>query len=224
MPDFSKYDVAGFATFTDFGGVPQYFCGFFDKLAPQSNKNAFVFNTYGAISLKTLKMFSMIAQAKGFNVFSGYSLHTPENYPPMRKKGRGADESPTAKDLKKFDEFILRLDKNLKLIGSGQEPVKEKIKIGLPGSLIPAFPRTKAKSDFGIQELNETLCIECGTCEKGCPYEAIRLDPKPVFDHNKCYGCWYCYNHCPKQAIFTKEFKGECQYPKPSPDLVKRLS
>ena len=53
IPDFSNYDVVGFATFTDFGGVPQYFCSFFEKLAPQSDKHAFLLNTYGAMSLPT---------------------------------------------------------------------------------------------------------------------------------------------------------------------------
>ncbi len=224
MPDFSNYDVVGFATFTDFGGIPQYFCSFFDKLTPQIDKNAFLLNTYGAMTLRTLKMFCELAQSKGFNVFSGHSLHTPESYPPMRKKGRGADNSPNAKDLQKFSEFITRLDNNLSLIKSGQEPLKEKIKVGLLGTIISVFPRTKAKADFGIQQVNDQLCIECGTCQKGCPYEAVKLDPKPVFNHSRCYGCWYCYNHCQKKAIFTIKFKGEYQYPKPPPDLVARLS
>ena len=32
IPDLSKYDIVGFATFTDFGDVPKYFYSFFDKM------------------------------------------------------------------------------------------------------------------------------------------------------------------------------------------------
>lgn len=224
IPDFSDYGIVGFATFTDFGGIPQYFCGFFEKLALQDGKNAFLLNTYGAVSLRTLRMFSELARSRGFNVFSGHSLHMPESYPPMRRKGRGADSAPDQGQLRKFDEFIARLDDNIVLIASGQQPRKERMRTGLLGTLIRPFPRKKAKEDFGIQQVNGELCIECGTCERGCPYEAIQLDPKPVFDHSKCYGCWYCYNHCPRKAIFTETFKGEFQYPHPPPELAERLT
>jgi Fe-S-cluster-containing hydrogenase component 2 len=37
---------------------------------------------------------------------------------------------------------------------------------------------------------------------------------------SKCYGCWSCYNHCPKKAIYTRKFRGVGHYPKPN-DLLK---
>ena len=63
----NNYDIVGFATFTDFGGVPQYFHAFFKKIDPQPDKNAFVFNTYGFISGVTLKSFANLARSKSFN-------------------------------------------------------------------------------------------------------------------------------------------------------------
>ena len=67
-------------------------------------------------------------------------------------------------------------------------------------------------------------CIECGVCERQCPYQAIRLEPKPVFDLSKCYGCWRCYNRCPEQAIYTAKLRGKAHYPSPSERLVRKLS
>lgn len=108
LPDLSEYDIIGFATFTDFWGVPQYFCSFFDEIAPQPNKYAFVFNTFGFISGKTLKHFAKLAQSKEFNVLCGHSLHTPESYLPMRSRNRTYDTSPNPKELKK----AVQLDSN----------------------------------------------------------------------------------------------------------------
>ncbi len=44
-------------------------------------------------------------------------------------------------------------------------------------------------------------CIGCGTCEKVCPRNNIRLaGGKPVFG-SSCIGCLSCVQLCPKQAI-----------------------
>jgi ferredoxin len=72
--------------------------------------------------------------------------------------------------------------------------------------------------------VDESLCIECGVCEKRCPYGAIELAPKPVFDENKCNACWACYNHCPKQAIYTRRYRGVGHYPKPIDQLKEKLA
>jgi len=62
---------------------------------------------------------------------------------------------------------------------------------------------------MGEKFIEETLCNECGICKKLCPNGAIELNPKPVFDMDRCYGCWACYNHCPEKAIYTKKVKGK---------------
>jgi len=223
IPDLKKYDIVGFATFTDFWGIPQYFHSFFEKIETVSGKNAFVFNTYGFISGKTLKQFSGLAGEKGFNVLAGHSLHTPENYPPMRTRNRAYDDSPEPKELEEFNAFISRLEIVLDTIAADKQPKRENIKIGLMGTLLPAFSRTQARKDFGEQDVDESLCTKCGVCAKGCPYEAIQLNPYPIFDHDKCYGCWYCYNHCHVKAIYTSKFNGIGHYPKPVKELVGKL-
>ncbi len=134
------------------------------------------------------------------------------------------DTSPSEKELQDFNAFINKLDSFAADIDGGKTPGKDKIKQGFLGTIIPPFPRTKAKKDFGIQQVNEELCNACGTCKKKCTYEAIELSPKPVFNHEKCFGCWSCYNHCAQKAIFTKKFDGDFQYPKPIKELVEKLS
>ncbi len=49
-------------------------------------------------------------------------------------------------------------------------------------------------------------CVGCGTCEKACPSQKIRIvDKKPVWqNHVKCYFCYACVNYCPKKAVQIK--------------------
>lgn len=221
--DLEPYGVVGFATFTDFGGPPYLFQTFMEGLPRQQNKLAFVLNTYGFVSIKTLRMLERTAAARGFNVIAGHSLQTPECYPPMIAGGRGAEGAPDEKQLRDFDTFISELGQLLKSAQEGQEIQRRKVRIGLVNSILPALSRTRAREDMGEKLVDESLCTECGVCEKQCPYRAIRLEPRPVFDMNKCYGCWRCYNLCPEHAIYTAKFRGGPYYPRPNDQLREKL-
>jgi ferredoxin/flavodoxin len=223
IPDLEIYDIVGFAVFTDFLGPSKLVQTFIEKLPRQNNRLTFVFNTYGFISGKTLKILDKWISARGFKVIAGYSLHTPENYPPMIAGGRGNEQAPSKKEMNEFNSFISELNRFLYLFGEGKEIKRNKINIGLLNSLLPTFSRAKARKDMGEKYIDEALCTQCGTCEKICPYEAIKLNPKPIFDMNKCYGCWACYNHCPNKAIYTKKCRGIGHYPKPNCQLEEKL-
>jgi ferredoxin len=221
--DLAPYDVVGFATFTDFWAPPYLFQAFIEGLPSQEGKLAFVLNTYGAISGRTLRILDRRVAAKGFAVIAGHSLHTPENYPPMIARGMGAEEMPDAAEMANFDAFISDLGLLLEQAAQGQQIERRRVRTGWLNSLLPPFPRTKARRDMGAKFVDASLCTECGACEKGCPYGAIRLDPKPVFDMDKCYGCWRCYNRCPEQAIYTAKFRGGPYYAKPNEQMVEKL-
>ena len=105
IPNLGIYNVVGFATFTDFGGVPQYFHTFFDHLDHQDEKYGFIFNTDGFYSGGTLKSFADLAASRGFIVISGYSLHTPESYPPRRARNRTFDNAPNPNEYERFKGF-----------------------------------------------------------------------------------------------------------------------
>ena len=223
IPDLEKYDIVGLATFTDFLGAPYLMNSFIRKLPPQKNKFAFVFNTYGFISGKTSKLLENFAAKKGFKVIIGHSLHAPENYPPMIVSGKGSKLAPNEKEMKRFDIFISELNRLIHLIEENKQIRSERIRIGLLNQLLPVFSRTKARKSMGLKYVNEKLCTECGLCEKLCPYKAIKLNPKPIFNMNKCYGCWACYNHCFAKAIYTKKYRGVGQYSMPNDQLKEKL-
>lgn len=223
IPDIGIYDIAGFATYTSFLNIPYVFQRFIEKLPPQNNKPAFVFNTYGYVSGKTLKLLNVTVAAKGFRVITGHSLHMPESYPPMIARGMGNEQAPNEKEMDKFNKFVFELDQLVYSLKSGGEPGVKKIRTGLLNSLMPAYHFTKAREDMGEKYVDDSLCTECGLCEKLCPYKAIRCSPKPVFDMDKCYGCWTCYNHCPSRAIFTVKYRGTGHYPQPISKLKEKL-
>jgi len=221
-PDFSKYDVVGFALWADYLRPSPIFNSFIEKIEKQNNKPTFIFNTYGMLSGNTLPMMEKALKSKGFDIIGGHSLHTPESYPPNRKKGWDFDKAPEEKDINSFNEFISKLSSIFEAIKENKPFEKIKIKVGLLDKIIK-LPKGANKKDFGIQKVNEELCKECGVCANGCPYEAITLNPKPVFNHEKCMGCWFCYNHCAPKAIYTEKFKGDFQYPKPIEVLQEKL-
>ena len=221
VPDLGKYDIIGFATFTDFGAPSACFYSFSERIDSQKGKYAFVLNTYGSISFNTLFLMKELAESKKLQVIGGHSLHTPESYPPMRRRRLSFDGSPGKREMAAFNRFICRLDQQIE---SGGKPNIYTIKPSPYSHLFRGYARDKAKRDFGIQQVLVAKCSECGTCALLCPYHAIELSPKPVFDHDKCKGCWSCYNHCSNKAIYTRKFKGEFQYAKPNERIKKKLS
>ncbi|UCG69111.1 MAG: EFR1 family ferrodoxin [Thermoplasmata archaeon] len=217
-PNLDKYDIVGFACFTDFGGPSYIVQKFIEGIPQQKNKPAFVFNTYGFMSGKTQGALVKWISAKGFLPIAGHTLHVPESYPPMIVRKRGAEDQPSLDKMESFNRFISNLDGIIKGVNSGSQWKKGKIKGGLF-----MLSRTKAKKDMGDKFVDLELCNECGVCEKVCPYNAVSLDPKPKFDMNKCYGCWGCFHKCPKKVIYTRKFRGEGHYPKPNAQLKEKL-
>lgn len=214
-------DLIGFATWADYWNPPQRMKTFMEEMLSSSGVPAFVFNTFGAMSWRTLATLQQWAEAKGFHVAAGHSLHTPQSFLPLIKRGQGFEKAPNAKELAAFSSFTTRLAGVAETLAAGGD-----VPTLRPGMMrfLPAFSRTHSRGVMGEKYVDETACIECGTCRDRCPYGAIGLSPKPVFDQSRCYGCWACYSHCPTNAIYTKKIRGVPQYAKPNDALLAKLT
>ncbi|MFW3146314.1 MAG: EFR1 family ferrodoxin [Thermoplasmatota archaeon] len=222
--DLSSYDVIGLATYVDFQGPPKLMMDAIDSLPPGGGKPVFIICTYAGIPGQTLKTMKRLLEAKGYRVISGHALRMPENYSPMRKKGMKGDERPGPKDLEGFQTYIRGLGDAILTYHLKGELSQQKIKIGFVNSFFKGRDRYKAKKEMGVKKLDEALCTRCGVCARSCPYDAIRLSPRPVFDEGRCMGCFSCYNRCPVGAISTEKLTNEFRYPGPSEGLKKRMS
>jgi ferredoxin len=56
--------------------------------------------------------------------------------------------------------------------------------------------------------LRQGACTRCGTCARGCPRGAITLDPFPVWNYDRCIGCYCCYELCEQDAIRLAGLRG----------------
>ena len=81
--------------------------------------------------------------------------------------------------------------------GTGYGAAVKNIGMGL-GSKAGKLEMHKA---FNL-EVDENLCIGCGSCAEECPSGAISLDTgKAKIDRLKCIGCGKCISECPYDAI-----------------------
>lgn len=211
--DVQKYDLVGFAAPTDFWGPPVAVEAFIDSLPAAAGKPAFVFNTYGFYSGRTLKTLSALAAARGFTVICGQSFNMPENYPPLVAWGLKTRRAPAPREMRKLDRFISYLASR---ITAGGIPKAAPIRIGPLNYLMPPGSRTISKNMMGPKRVDPDLCTQCGVCVKVCPYRAIELNPLPVFDEEKCFGCWSCFSNCPQRAIYTRKLRGRGHYTQPA--------
>lgn len=214
-------DLVGFAASTDFFGVPRAFEVFIENIPTQASRPAFVFNTFGAVSGATLKDLGERVAGRGFEVLDGHSLRMPESYPRMIARGMSASGAPSARQTEAFGAFVARLGGVAEDLKSGREPKGRKLPVSLLNRALSSRPRTTARDDMGEKTVDAAACTECGTCRRNCPYGAITLAPKPVFDMATCFGCWRCYNRCPSRAIHVKGVGGKAFYSGPS-DILRR--
>lgn len=57
-------------------------------------------------------------------------------------------------------------------------------------------------------KINPKLCVRCGVCVQSCPVKGGALHlvegkKTPVYDYDKCIGCYCCQEMCPKRAIYS---------------------
>lgn len=218
-----EYEIVGFATYTYWWGVPEIFESFLNSLSKQKNKNVFIFNTYSYLSGNTQNNMYIKLKEKGFKVISAHSLRVPTSYPPKRLKKKKDSNSPSFKDFWKLNCFINKLDGYIDRLSKERNVDEIKIRVDVLGFLLCKYTKTVKKNSVCEKYVDTRLCIQCGECEKRCPYGAISFKKRVTFDQSKCRNCWACYNNCPQQAIYTKKIKGSCQYTGPCKQLTMKL-
>ena len=70
----------------------------------------------------------------------------------------------------------------------------------------PLELKKEKKLEPRLCEVDQSKCIQCGTCLRmiGCP-ALIKKDDKVMIDDQQCIGCGMCANVCPKDAIGVRQ-------------------
>ena len=70
----------------------------------------------------------------------------------------------------------------------------------------PLELKKEKKLEPKLCEVDQSKCIQCGTCLRmiGCP-ALIKKDDKVMIDEQQCIGCGMCANVCPKDAIGVRQ-------------------
>ena len=224
-PDLSSYGIVGFATYSSEFKVAKYVFDYMKDIPEVHDKPAFVFTTYGRNNGSSCAVLAQLASKKGFRIVAEHALNTPENYPPVIRMEHGHVENPTTEQVAEFDAFIDVISAIALKLTNGENVPEHKVTSKFIYSIFRNLTsRWLMQKLMGNKKVRKDLCVKCGICVRACPYNAVSMKEYPTFDESKCEGCFACYNHCPKKAIYTKLFKQYANYPRPLPEVVKKLS
>ena len=107
----------------------------------------------------------------------------------VRSLASGRPDEADKEQLKEFADKIWAKVKG----GSRAE------KLQLPGN------RPYKEFGGGMNPMATDSCVQCGTCAKACPAEAIPADAPNTTNAEKCISCMRCISVCPMEARMLNE-------------------
>lgn len=104
---------------------------------------------------------------------------------------------PDAADLRRAEEFGIKINEIMRSISSGDVVADIKVPGNHPyKDLTPLLPVT-------FMEVSDQ-CSQCGVCAQVCPVGAIDPENSSLLDVEKCIWCCACIKACPEDAMTMK--------------------
>jgi Pyruvate/2-oxoacid:ferredoxin oxidoreductase delta subunit/flavodoxin len=187
---------------------PQFMESFISKIENIQSKYIFAICTYGITPSKALKHFEKTINSCGGHLSSGFAVKMPQN-------GLGSGKVTENQQEMMFNNWKNRVDevcdaiKNMKIEEIETSILFLNILNPQTIKILPVFIGFLSHVLFkGIDSLAFTTnekCTGCGTCQKICTQNNIKLvDNKPEWsDH--CINCFACLNWCPNRAINPRD-------------------
>ena len=191
--------------------VPLIVSDFIKRIEVDPEKYVFAITTYADVAGDVLGQFTVQLRKKNLQLSAGFGIRMPGNYTPFY----GA--IPADKQKKFFDNASIRIKKIAAIVKKAQPHKIEKSKFPLnllTWALYPiVIPLTPSEDK---KFWTEDKCNSCGTCEKVCPVDNIKMSgARPIWLH-KCVQCFACLQWCPLEVIQCGRFtKGRKRYRNP---------
>jgi len=188
-----KYNRIGFVFPSYAGGVPKAVVAYINALEIAANATDYFFTvvTCGGAARNTLPMLRDTLAKKGISLNWGKELNTVGNYIAMYAPKPGIKEKLQSANEKIAVYAGEIKDKKTANIG------KSKLNAAIFYKMGNLFFKMNAK-----QLTVSDSCTSCGTCEKLCPTNSIKIEnKKPLFTWKTCSQCMACIQWCPPAAI-----------------------
>lgn len=205
-------EIAGFVYPVYAWGPPTIVLEFIEKLHLNNYRGNYVFSivTCGGSIGNTMKVMQNRLRKKDILLNSGFSIPMPNNYIMM---GDVDSKEVEHKKLTASDETLKYINHAIDQRVNGEFKVqKGPLPWLLTGIINPLFNKnaidtTKFQADH--------RCTGCGTCEKICNLNNIKVDEKPQWGQ-RCSQCLACVHYCPMKAIqYGKETEKKGRYTNP---------
>ena len=184
---------------------------FIKKLNLKNYDNNYVYSVYTSAGEAEATAEVLSSALKGINITlkGNYHILMTGNYTLDDNNIPEEEENRRLNDAQSESEKIVKyiIDKKCTYKKERHSLIKTYIVGGL---LLPFYARTLT---FEVSD----KCVSCGTCIKGCPVNALKIDDNKIIRNaKKCMLCLKCINCCPKEAIdFGNSTKDKRRYKHP---------
>lgn len=205
-----KSDRVGFVFPVYSAGMPLMVRKFMEKLNIEKSVYVFAVATYGAMAGISIKQAEETLNNKGIRLSAAFGIPMPGNYQVLYAPYSIEKQN---KSFKKEEEDIIHVAEKIRN--------NEVVNLKAPGKNMPGFLAKVMHKSFKPYDKDKGFwtnesCNGCGTCERVCPANNIKLvDGKPQWKH-RCEQCVACLQWCPKQSIQYKKVtikRGRYQHP-----------
>jgi ferredoxin/flavodoxin len=160
----------------------------------QAGKDVYFVLNGGAAAGKADKYTKKLADAHGLNYKGTTAIRMPANYVVMY------DVTPKQEARAAAEKALPVIEKVARDIQEGK-PLSIGADMSGHKSFSAIAPLFNATTVSAKKFMVNNDCIGCGTCERLCPLNNIRItNGKPVWGKN-CMNCMACISACPKKAI-----------------------
>lgn len=177
---------------------------FLDKMDLKSTEYIFAIATRVGTQHRAFVDVEDILKRKGKVLDSGFSLNMASNDPKFDDWHEATEEEiadlevEVQSNLDLIQEIIINKEKRRK---KDTTFTRSMPLFSIISALLPFFIRFSS-----VEFYHDSQCVSCGTCEKVCLSEKIKLiNEKPTWQKDvPCFSCYACINYCPQQAIQIK--------------------